>query len=220
MIKKVVCLCSTLLLVSCASGNGGSNQGGAKKNYQIGGNISSVYYDKFANVQIKYKDEVVFTSNEDGNFNGTISLAQSETFLESNLSFELPDYDFVVAKIDQRETSYTLTVKGNNDEGRKQSWGDSFCTVGGKVVYHWGDDNKGIVSGETPLVGTELYLNNHLVKTIDETGNFDLDYVMKGAILTAKKEGFYFVDRNATPYNDVAITEDIGGLTFRAIADE
>ena len=116
MTKKVVVLCATLLLTSCPGGNGSVVQNVGKKNYQIGGSVSSVYYDKLANVQIKYKDELVLTSNEEGTFSGTISLAKDEAFLESNLSFELPNYDFVIAKLEQHDSNYTLVVKGNSDE--------------------------------------------------------------------------------------------------------
>ena len=217
MNKKVFLLMIPALLLAGCSNSGEPAK--HKVNYVVEGNISSVYYENLSNVSISYNGSTSVTSGQDGHFTLRVELDEEETFKQSNISFTLDGYDFVVAKSVINDKHYDLVVKGNNDEDRTQSWGDHFYTVGGKVVYHWGDPEQGIISGETPLVGAQIFMNNHLVRTIDETGNFDLDYVMNNAVLTAKKEGFYFVDINATPYNDVVITQDTFGLTFRAIAN-
>lgn len=217
-IIKLLATCLLLTTLMSCNDNSESTQI-MKTNYNVFGEISSIYYEKIENVEIKYGTKVVGQSDSNGEFNITISLDESETFSLSSLRFEHTDYVLAIAKSEGGNTSYHLIVKGNFKDA-PQSWADEFYSVGGKVVYHFSNESGTIISGETVIPGTKIYLDNHLVKVIEEDGNFDLAYIVKGSVISAEYEGYHFVDMQGNPYNDIVIESDVFGLTFRAVEND
>lgn len=213
MIKKIISVLLVVvmasLLVSCNDDKGNQDNNDFTQKYTFSGEISTIYYENLANVEIKYDGEVLGKTDSDGKFNVLIDITDRESSLEfMRLKFALEGYVFAVVKVDSYDYSTHFIVKANSDKA-PASWADEFYSVGGKVVYHY--------DGETRVPGAKVYVDGHLVKVIAEDGNFDLAYVVKNSVITVEYEGYKFVDITGNLMT-ATITEDTFGLTFRAVA--
>lgn len=212
MIKKIISVLLIVvmasLLVSCNNDGGDTGNTDSTNKYTFTGEISTIYYENLANVEIKYDDEVLGKSDADGKFNVSIDVTNKQELEMMRLSFNLDGYVFAIVKADNYDFSSHVIVKANYD-GAPASWADKFYSVGGKVVYHY--------DGETRVPGAKVYVDGHLVKVIAEDGNFDLAYVVKNSVITVEYEGYKFVDITGNLL-EATITEDTFGLTFRAVA--
>ncbi|MGM9968975.1 MAG: hypothetical protein ACI35S_01095 [Anaeroplasma sp.] len=196
----------SFLLVSCSY----TNVNNSKKeplNLNIEGIVSTIYYQNLENVKLIYENNYIGETNVNGVFNVNIEFEDLSSFSLSKLKFELDGYVFAIAKSEKNNNYCKLIVKANFDEC-KPSWADVFYSVGGKVVYHY--------DGETPLVGAKILIDGIVVKVIDEDGNFDLEYVVKGSKITVEYDGYKFVDITGSVLN-VIIDSNTYGLTFRAV---
>lgn len=210
LIKSFICLSICFLLVSCANNNTNytpdSSNEYIKRTINLSGNISTIYYESLENVQIKYDNSLIGTSENNGSFNIPFEIVDDD-FSLTRLSFELEGYVFKSNVLYSGDNYYNFVVKANF-EGCKESWADNFYKVGGKVVYHY--------DGETPFVGAKLFVDGNLVKIIQEDGNFDLDYVIKDSVITVEYDGYCFVDINGNAFSKT-IDSDVEGLTFRGV---
>jgi hypothetical protein len=212
MIKKIISVLLIVvmasLLVSCNNDGGDTGNTDSTNKYTFTGEISTIYYENLANVEIKYDDKVLGKSDADGKFNVSIDVTNKQELEMMRFSFNLDGYVFAIVKVDHYDFSSRVIVKANSDDA-PALWADEFFTVGGKVVYHY--------DGETRVPGAKVYVDGHLVKVIAEDGNFDLAYVVKNSVITVEYEGYKFVDITGNLL-EATITEDTFGLTFRAVA--
>jgi hypothetical protein len=212
MIKKIISVLLIVvmasLLVSCNNDGGDTGNTDSTNKYTFTGEISTIYYENLANVEIKYDDKVLGKSDADGKFNVSIDVTNKQELEMMRFSFNLDGYVFAIVKVDHYDFSSRVIVKANYDDA-PASWADEFYSVGGKVVYHY--------DGETRVPGAKVYVDGHLVKVIAEDGNFDLAYVVKNSVITVEYEGYKFVDITGNLL-EATITEDTFGLTFRAVA--
>lgn len=203
--RKLVYFCLFCLLVLTSCGSKETTE--PKFSTNIEGKISTIYYAQLEKVLIKYEDNLIGESDSEGAFNLQVELA-SDDFSLSRLSFECEGYVFNCRVEHSGMNFYRLKVKANV-EGCKESWADNFYKIGGKVVYHY--------DGETPLVGAKLFVDGNLVKIIEADGNFDLEDVIKGSVISVSFDGYKFVDITNNPFSSVTIESDVFGLTFRGV---
>lgn len=87
---------------------------------------------------------------------------------------------------------------------------DEFYMLAGKIVYAADEvtaDGVYIWSGETGAEGVELRIGDNVLPRGDDIRNFGVNMVHKDSVITAYKDGYFFVNQNWESYNDLCFAD-------------